>query len=201
MRRHSPRRTTSRIRWHGLGDPEVEVITISLTQRSRRAFDNPGDGKRCLSLPGWRTRSVRRSGTESSQTLCWRKADSNRWSPSKRDGLSFALIEIFSGAARPTAKPTVGLRVRIRLAPPVSPSQRGPADAVGQSRGSGAGLSPTSGREKRATPARPRVRSSAGRPMDAPVAIYRFIGEVPERFEAPVLKIRYRPCRHLLDRK
>jgi hypothetical protein len=24
--------------------------------------------------------------------------------------------------------------------------------------------------------------------MDAPVAIYRFIGEVPERFEAPVLK-------------
>ena len=61
----------------GLGDPEVEVITISLTQRFRRAFDNPGDGKGRLSLPGWRTRSVRRSGTESSQTLCWREMDSN----------------------------------------------------------------------------------------------------------------------------
>ena len=29
------------------------------------------------------------------QTPRRRKADSNRWSPSKRDGLSFALIEIF----------------------------------------------------------------------------------------------------------
>ena len=84
VRRHSPRRTTSRIRWHGLGDPEVEVITISLTQRFRRAFDNPGDGKGRLSLPGWRTRSVRRSGTESSQTLCWSKPDSNPRSHSSR---------------------------------------------------------------------------------------------------------------------
>src|SRR6516165_11764095 len=35
----------------GLGDPEVEVITISLTQRFRRAFDNPGDGKGRLRIP------------------------------------------------------------------------------------------------------------------------------------------------------
>jgi len=41
-------------------------------------------------------------------------------------------------AERPFTR--AGPMVRIRFPPPASPSQRGPADAVGQSRGSGAGL-------------------------------------------------------------
>jgi hypothetical protein len=49
-----------------------------------------------------------------------RKAGSNRWSPSRRVGLSAAPIEIVSRSAGPTAKTTVGLRVRIRFPPPVN---------------------------------------------------------------------------------
>jgi len=43
-------------------------------------------------------------GTESLLTHPWRKPDWNRWSPSKTERLSFALLEIVSRSARPTAK-------------------------------------------------------------------------------------------------
>src|SRR5207302_4339616 len=65
-----------------------------------------------------------RSGTESLQTLRWRKTDSNRWSPVKRDGV-----------------------FRDHLDRPLAPSP--PRESSGALAGGIEGLEPVNGNEKR----------------------------------------------------
>jgi len=84
-------------------------LDLSVDHRRRpglaERLDQPGDsGMPPPAVTMFSRRSVRRSGTESSQTLCWSKADSNCWSHLHR-GHPYAMPSGCKSGSIPTPQP------------------------------------------------------------------------------------------------